>query len=247
MDRYSGSGPWCYICRTWRYCVGWGACPRHWLLQPWYASYFTNKIKRDFIFCIIRFLSVDMVCEYTLEMWYDVLWQYRFEACGDLGSWWDRISIWGSFLHVPSLGLANICLCYLSLSTNTTSIIQYGTLPFPVFCLSCIWKTKCHNSVNWTVAQHAIPNKEISISYGNKGNEVRRFAVPGSFNGKLNVALCLSDVPSCCMQELLYLYGFVIENNPDDYLMVIFASTFGCSFTFQPVMYYESWGWWLET
>ncbi|XP_020538444.1 uncharacterized protein LOC105643059 isoform X2 [Jatropha curcas] len=33
--------------------------------------------------------------------------------------------------------------------------------------------------------------KEISISYGNKGNE-----------------------------ELLYLYGFVIENNPDDYLMV---------------------------
>ncbi|CAA0820799.1 SET domain-containing protein [Striga hermonthica] len=33
--------------------------------------------------------------------------------------------------------------------------------------------------------------KEISISYGNKGNE-----------------------------ELLYLYGFVIENNPDDYLMI---------------------------
>ncbi|GMN20966.1 hypothetical protein TIFTF001_045412 [Ficus carica] len=33
--------------------------------------------------------------------------------------------------------------------------------------------------------------KEITISYGNKGNE-----------------------------ELLYLYGFVIENNPDDYLMV---------------------------
>ncbi|KAJ4841774.1 hypothetical protein Tsubulata_046838 [Turnera subulata] len=33
--------------------------------------------------------------------------------------------------------------------------------------------------------------KEISISYGNKGNE-----------------------------ELLYLYGFVIENNPDDYLML---------------------------
>ncbi|POO00932.1 SET domain-containing protein [Trema orientale] len=34
-------------------------------------------------------------------------------------------------------------------------------------------------------------NKEITISYGNKGNE-----------------------------ELLYLYGFVVENNPDDYLMV---------------------------
>ncbi|KAF4386785.1 hypothetical protein CsatB_011912 [Cannabis sativa] len=34
-------------------------------------------------------------------------------------------------------------------------------------------------------------NKEITISYGNKGNE-----------------------------ELLYLYGFIIENNPDDYLMV---------------------------
>ncbi|OMP00468.1 hypothetical protein COLO4_12633 [Corchorus olitorius] len=34
-------------------------------------------------------------------------------------------------------------------------------------------------------------DKEISISYGNKGNE-----------------------------ELLYLYGFVLDNNPDDYLMV---------------------------
>lgn len=34
-------------------------------------------------------------------------------------------------------------------------------------------------------------DKEISISYGNKGNE-----------------------------ELLYLYGFVIDNNPDDFLMV---------------------------
>ncbi|AEE27354.1 putative histone-lysine N-methyltransferase chromatin remodeling SET family [Arabidopsis thaliana] len=42
-----------------------------------------------------------------------------------------------------------------------------------------------------SVAQRPIPKKEISISYGNKGNE-----------------------------ELLYLYGFVIDNNPDDYLMV---------------------------
>lgn len=37
--------------------------------------------------------------------------------------------------------------------------------------------------------------KEISISYGDKGNE-----------------------------ELLYLYGFVIDNNPDDYLMVHYPS-----------------------
>lgn len=28
------------------------------------------------------------------------------------------------------------------------------------------------------------------------------------------------------MQELLYLYGFVIENNPDDYLMVIIERFF---------------------
>ncbi|AAF76470.1 Contains similarity to a hypothetical protein gi/6983878 from Oryza Sativa BAC gb/AP001168 [Arabidopsis thaliana] len=42
-----------------------------------------------------------------------------------------------------------------------------------------------------SVAQRPIPKKEISISYGNKGNE-----------------------------ELLYLYGFVIDNNPDDYLMI---------------------------
>ncbi|CAH8336856.1 unnamed protein product [Eruca vesicaria subsp. sativa] len=42
-----------------------------------------------------------------------------------------------------------------------------------------------------SVAQNPILDKEITISYGNKGNE-----------------------------ELLYLYGFVIENNPDDYLMV---------------------------
>ncbi|KAM7472148.1 hypothetical protein LguiA_010331 [Lonicera macranthoides] len=39
-------------------------------------------------------------------------------------------------------------------------------------------------------SRHQI-EREISISYGNKGNE-----------------------------ELLYLYGFVIDNNPDDYLMV---------------------------
>ncbi|KAK6239929.1 hypothetical protein QUC31_005398 [Theobroma cacao] len=37
----------------------------------------------------------------------------------------------------------------------------------------------------------SLVEKEISISYGNKGNE-----------------------------ELLYLYGFVIDNNPDDYLMI---------------------------
>ncbi|KAJ0052241.1 hypothetical protein Pint_00300 [Pistacia integerrima] len=43
-----------------------------------------------------------------------------------------------------------------------------------------------------SAAQKPIPDeKQISISYGNKGNE-----------------------------ELLYLYGFVIDNNPDDYLMV---------------------------
>lgn len=60
------------------------------------------------------------------------------------------------------------------------------------------------------VAQRPIPKKEISISYGNKGNE-----------------------------ELLYLYGFVIDNNPDDYLMVIFTSI-NSSLPFQPVMYYRS-------
>ncbi|CAN4125770.1 unnamed protein product [Withania somnifera] len=38
---------------------------------------------------------------------------------------------------------------------------------------------------------HSVIEKEISISYGNKGNE-----------------------------ELLYLYGFVMNDNPDDYLMV---------------------------
>ncbi|XP_031267752.1 uncharacterized protein LOC116126187 isoform X1 [Pistacia vera] len=44
-----------------------------------------------------------------------------------------------------------------------------------------------------SAAQKPIPDeKEISISYGNKGNE-----------------------------ELLYLYGFVIDNNPDDYLMLV--------------------------
>jgi hypothetical protein len=61
-----------------------------------------------------------------------------------------------------------------------------------------------------SVAQRPIPKKEISISYGNKGNE-----------------------------ELLYLYGFVIDNNPDDYLMVIFTSI-NSSLPFQPVMYYRS-------
>uniref|UniRef100_A0A7N0T2I1 SET domain-containing protein n=2 Tax=Kalanchoe fedtschenkoi TaxID=63787 RepID=A0A7N0T2I1_KALFE len=39
--------------------------------------------------------------------------------------------------------------------------------------------------------QTPVPNQELTISYGDKGNE-----------------------------ELLYLYGFVMDNNPDDYLMV---------------------------
>ncbi|KAK6260767.1 hypothetical protein SCA6_015241 [Theobroma cacao] len=44
----------------------------------------------------------------------------------------------------------------------------------------------------WKALQSpSLVEKEISISYGNKGNE-----------------------------ELLYLYGFVIDNNPDDYLMI---------------------------
>ncbi|KAL6861596.1 hypothetical protein ACP4OV_017296 [Aristida adscensionis] len=43
---------------------------------------------------------------------------------------------------------------------------------------------------------------EIYINYGNKGNE------------RTTVPLCVY------LQELLYLYGFVIDNNPDDYLMV---------------------------
>ncbi|KAL8160027.1 hypothetical protein V2J09_001564 [Rumex salicifolius] len=41
--------------------------------------------------------------------------------------------------------------------------------------------------------------KEISISYGDKGNEIYVFVLK---------------------EELLYLYGFVINENPDDYLMV---------------------------
>lgn len=163
-----------------------------------------------------------------------------------------------SHFHVPF----SIFVCVpLSLSTN----IKLWNNPFTRFFLICMWKTKCRNSVNWTVAQHCIPNKEVSISYGNKGNEVGPFAVPGSLNKlsgpvpvkdfvfvcliilyndlgfrvvdmcicKLShLGLCLSDVPSCCMQELLYLYGFVIENNPDDFLMVIFASTFKSSVLF---------------
>ncbi|XP_063944538.1 uncharacterized protein LOC108207896 isoform X2 [Daucus carota subsp. sativus] len=48
--------------------------------------------------------------------------------------------------------------------------------------------------------------KEISISYGDKGNE-----------------------------ELLYLYGFVVDNNPDDYLMVHYPSE-----AIQNVPFFES-------
>ncbi|MBA0674938.1 hypothetical protein Goari_016507, partial [Gossypium aridum] len=69
-------------------------------------------------------------------------------------------------------------------------------------------------------------DKEVSISYGNKGNEppvpfdipcltsswLLLFASILHIYGKLNMAGSIS--------ELLYLYGFVVDNNPDDYLMI---------------------------
>ncbi|PPS00660.1 hypothetical protein GOBAR_AA20000 [Gossypium barbadense] len=73
-------------------------------------------------------------------------------------------------------------------------------------------------------------DKEVSISYGNKGNEppvpfdipcltsrwLLLFASILHIYGKLNMAGSVSVY----LEELLYLYGFVVDNNPDDYLMI---------------------------
>ncbi|MBA0847240.1 hypothetical protein Goshw_014910 [Gossypium schwendimanii] len=73
-------------------------------------------------------------------------------------------------------------------------------------------------------------DKEVSISYGNKGNEppvpfdipcltsrwLLLFASILHIYGELNMAGSISVY----LEELLYLYGFVVDNNPDDYLMI---------------------------
>ncbi|XP_038708297.1 uncharacterized protein LOC120003395 isoform X3 [Tripterygium wilfordii] len=90
-------------------------------------------------------------------------------------------------------------------STSTDTVWVEGLVPGIDFCNHDI-KVAATWEVDGTGITTGVPlsmyllsvertlfqtEKEISISYGNKGNE-----------------------------ELLYLYGFVIENNPDDYLMV---------------------------
>ncbi|THG03974.1 hypothetical protein TEA_025123 [Camellia sinensis var. sinensis] len=65
-------------------------------------------------------------------------------------------------------------------------------VPCSMYLLSGSTLSLSCSFVLYTAGQsHLQIEKEISISYGNKGNE-----------------------------ELLYLYGFVIDNNPDDYVMV---------------------------
>ncbi|MBA0640120.1 hypothetical protein Goklo_023088 [Gossypium klotzschianum] len=83
----------------------------------------------------------------------------------------------------------------------------------------------------WKALQSPLPvDKEVSISYGNKGNEppvpfdipfltsrwLLLFASILHIYGKLNMAGSISVY----LEELLYLYGFVVDNNPDDYLMI---------------------------
>ncbi|KAL4188161.1 hypothetical protein AMTRI_Chr09g42690 [Amborella trichopoda] len=92
-----------------------------------------------------------------------------------------------------------------STSTQTETIWVEGLVPGIDFCnhdskAIALWEVDKSGSVTGTplsmylklVAKNDFPaDKEIHISYGNKGNE-----------------------------ELLYLYGFVVDNNPDDYLML---------------------------
>ncbi|KAF2924956.1 hypothetical protein DAI22_06g016900 [Oryza sativa Japonica Group] len=90
-------------------------------------------------------------------------------------------------------------------SSNTESIWVEGLVPGIDFCNHNVkalatWEvdsmghvTGCPSSMYLVLADKSFvkAETEICINYGNKGNE-----------------------------ELLYLYGFVIDNNPDDYLMI---------------------------
>ncbi|CAA6663369.1 unnamed protein product [Spirodela intermedia] len=92
-----------------------------------------------------------------------------------------------------------------SSSLDGETVWVEGLIPGIDFCnhgleVSTTWevdKTGCVSAVPLSMYLISVApdfmdaEKEICISYGNKGNE-----------------------------ELLYLYGFVVENNPDDYLMV---------------------------
>ncbi|CAN6485001.1 unnamed protein product [Victoria cruziana] len=94
-----------------------------------------------------------------------------------------------------------------SSKVNRENVWVEGLVPGIDFCnhsteASALWEIDATGDVTGTplsmyllsICGQKVPaEKEILISYGNKGNE-----------------------------ELLYLYGFVIENNPDDYLMVHF-------------------------
>uniref|UniRef100_A0A0D9WL95 SET domain-containing protein n=1 Tax=Leersia perrieri TaxID=77586 RepID=A0A0D9WL95_9ORYZ len=88
-------------------------------------------------------------------------------------------------------------------SSNTESIWVEGLVPGIDFCNHNVkalatWEVDSAGHVTGSPSMYlvlgtilATSGTEICINYGNKGNE-----------------------------ELLYLYGFVIDNNPDDYLMV---------------------------
>ncbi|KAB1214460.1 Ribulose-1,5 bisphosphate carboxylase/oxygenase large subunit N-methyltransferase, chloroplastic [Morella rubra] len=92
-----------------------------------------------------------------------------------------------------------------SASTPGETIWVEGLVPGIDFCnhdlkAAAVWEVDGMGSITgvpfsmYLLSAEPSPfgiEREISISYGNKGNE-----------------------------ELLYLYGFVIDNNPDDYLMV---------------------------
>ncbi|KAK3012067.1 hypothetical protein RJ639_011602, partial [Escallonia herrerae] len=100
------------------------------------------------------------------------------QVAGDKSTTLQGETVWVEGL-VPGIGFCNHDLK----AAATWEVDGTGSttdLPFSMYLLSAEQSSRAHQV-----------EKEVSISYGDKGNE-----------------------------ELLYLYGFVIDNNPDDYIMV---------------------------
>lgn len=91
---------------------------------------------------------------YTFSL---LAWLFRFKGSGNMGSWWNRINHWSSFLYVPSFWL----LLYLIKLVCTYIVLSSGS---DVITLILSYLKVERSSFQ--------SEKEISISYGNKGNEV---------------------------------------------------------------------------
>lgn len=91
---------------------------------------------------------------YTFSL---LAWLFRFEGSSNMGSWWNRINHWSSFLYVPSFWL----LTFLIKLVYTYIVLSSGSDVITLILSNLKVERSSFQS-----------EKEISISYGNKGNEV---------------------------------------------------------------------------